>query len=936
MTTTPESTGLPSNCNDFSTSSDGNDTMDASQCPLPSELTNGPAVPNAAAGSSIGAAGPRDDGRQQNTVYYRRQVSPKRLHAERVSRPRYTVLIRPLNKVHVTDIPKQALTDAIEQSAPSAFIAEMAILRFDTTSNCIRITVRDEGHFRKLCTLSRLLATVNGNLRVFDVDTSSLQAHVAGSSRGVIKIRAGLTIEYIKAHLRCEQATITDVRMLGKTQLLLLTFDTERIPQRLVFEYEVIQPLPTKQVSWAQVAASSDLSQLIASLRQEIQELRKENQRLRDLVMTPKKGNRSLTPRRSRSRNERKSRSPTRRVKPVTDKDSAYSHVIGLLRQERAQESNKLEQAIRSDMVNTLTQALDAMQTRFQNMFDELQRNETRGPCSLPGYRAFQTPTIKHKRQIPKGQAALLVRNDCPATQPDLPGLCSKNREIIAAKICPPGQKPFVAASAYFRPGNTSVEPYTWLETLKQTAQNLPLLIGGDFNAHHPAWSASRPNQRGRYLYEAIELSSVEICNTPDTPTRIGLHKSQKDTTPDLTLASPNFVRHWIAHSQSWGSDHLPIFLTINRKRLRRLGRVPGLQGLWRIFRSLSGKGRGNSPLTELFTKADPATVEEEIITTFFPHASLTPPVPPNTCAIPEPDPDLYRPFSMGEMLAAIKSGLPPLQDVIREAHTRHHIRMENTPQGRRLLAWDGQQHDDAPPLNMSLPPWETPIASRRIRRPISRNNVPARQLLATRQLKEASSDTIDIYTDAAISKDRAYMAWVCTQTTAHSGAYSCHLPSGTPAHAELLAIWGATASLPYTIRKPVRVYTDSHTAYSEIFRPASEDAAASAIQAILRRHEKANSPIEIIWTPGHTGVPGGNTAAHAAAASAGNAEVQQTKRRSTKPSFPAEKEKAARDVTTHSKQGILDPRKQDTARITATLSGAGAELSLDVGTSGA
>ncbi|KAH7960651.1 hypothetical protein HPB49_022039 [Dermacentor silvarum] len=117
----------------------------------------------------------------------------------------------------------------------------MAILRFNTTSNCIRITVRDEGHFRKLCTLSRLLATVNGNLRMFDVNTSSLQAHVAGSSRGLIKIRAGLTIEYFKAHLRCEQATITDVRMLGKTQLLLLTFDTKRIPQRLVFEYEVIR-----------------------------------------------------------------------------------------------------------------------------------------------------------------------------------------------------------------------------------------------------------------------------------------------------------------------------------------------------------------------------------------------------------------------------------------------------------------------------------------------------------------------------------------------------------------------------------------------------------------------------------------------------------------------------------------------------------------------
>nr|XP_037284922.1 uncharacterized protein LOC119177837 [Rhipicephalus microplus] len=71
--------------------------------------------------------------------------------------------------------------------------------------------------------------------------------------------------------------------------------------------------------------------------------------------------------------------------------------------------------------------------------------------------------------------------------------------------------------------------------------------------------------------------------------------------------------------------------------------------------------------------------------------------------------------------------------------------------------------------------------------------------------------------------------------------------------------------------RKPLRVFTDSHAAYSEIFRPASEDTTAAAIQSIIRRHKKADRPIETIWTPGHTGVPWGNTAAHAAAASAVN-----------------------------------------------------------------
>ncbi|KAH7956342.1 hypothetical protein HPB52_008295 [Rhipicephalus sanguineus] len=134
----------------------------------------------------------------------------------------------------------------------------------------------------------------------------------------------------------------------------------------------------------------------------------------------------------------------------------------------------------------------------------------------------------------------------------------------------------------------------------------------------------------------------------------------------------------------------------------------------------------------------------------------------------------------------------------------------------------------------------------------------------------DASLDTFDIYTDAALSDGQACIAWICAQTTEYTGTYRCQLPNGTPLHAELLVIWGANASLPYTIQKPLRVFTDSYAAYSEIFRPASEDATAAAIQSILRRHEKADRPIEIIWTPGHTGVPGGNTAAHAAAASAG------------------------------------------------------------------
>lgn len=52
-------------------------------------------------------------------------------------------------------------------------------------------------------------------------------------------------------------------------------------------------------------------------------------------------------------------------------------------------------------------------------------------------------------------------------------------------------------------------------------------------------------------------------------PTRIGLHPSQKDTTPDLTWATPGLTKSWVPYSTTWGSDHLPILIKFRGKRVR-------------------------------------------------------------------------------------------------------------------------------------------------------------------------------------------------------------------------------------------------------------------------------------------------------------------------------------------------------------------------------
>ncbi|KAH7940677.1 hypothetical protein HPB49_003542 [Dermacentor silvarum] len=60
------------------------------------------------------------------------------------------------------------------------------------------------------------------------------------TSKGVVKIRPEHTEEYIANHNRCESANILGFRIMGKTQMLLVTFDTPHPPRRLSLDYEIV------------------------------------------------------------------------------------------------------------------------------------------------------------------------------------------------------------------------------------------------------------------------------------------------------------------------------------------------------------------------------------------------------------------------------------------------------------------------------------------------------------------------------------------------------------------------------------------------------------------------------------------------------------------------------------------------------------------------
>lgn len=174
----------------------------------------------------------------------RKPPKPEQLRLERVSRPPHILTVRPLNKVNVHDLPKQAITHAIESTAPTQDIALMAIYRYDTRANSIRITVRDDAHAQALLGLSRLVSKLNGQFQTYEVQIERPPATRPYGCRGVIRVRPEHTLEYLQQHLRCESATILDMRILGKTGMLLLTFDAPELPPRMVLDFEVVHVYP--------------------------------------------------------------------------------------------------------------------------------------------------------------------------------------------------------------------------------------------------------------------------------------------------------------------------------------------------------------------------------------------------------------------------------------------------------------------------------------------------------------------------------------------------------------------------------------------------------------------------------------------------------------------------------------------------------------------
>lgn len=143
-----------------------------------------------------------------------------------------------------------------------------------------------------------------------------------------------------------------------------------------------------------------------------------------------------------------------------------------------------------------------------------------------------------------------------------------------------------LVVSVYYRPqcNSKTTDTYDWITHLFSLNFSGPIIIVGDFNAKSSLWGYSHSDIRGKLLEQALELSSLELRNEPFVPTRVGLHTSQRDTTPDLTITTPGIIKKWHTQDSTWGSDHFPIFLHLNSKKLRPKHTYTVTN--WNLFRS--------------------------------------------------------------------------------------------------------------------------------------------------------------------------------------------------------------------------------------------------------------------------------------------------------------------------------------------------------------
>lgn len=142
-----------------------------------------------------------------------------------------------------------------------------------------------------------------------------------------------------------------------------------------------------------------------------------------------------------------------------------------------------------------------------------------------------------------------------------------------------------------YRPPDIIITQNEWSQFFSQFDDDV--LIGGDFNAHHPLWSGKFCCPEGRKIFDTIVVLDF-FCLNKGAATRFATSFSQKSAIDISFTNSANVLSaHWEVLDDSWGSDHLPITIEL-------LGSNCNQTRFFNSYRIHSTKTNWSAVITEL------------------------------------------------------------------------------------------------------------------------------------------------------------------------------------------------------------------------------------------------------------------------------------------------------------------------------------------------
>lgn len=182
--------------------------------------------------------------------------------------------------------------------------------------------------------------------------------------------------------------------------------------------------------------------------------------------------------------------------------------------------------------------------------------------CRVMGFDQDRTKLFYH-RSTKNPRSCIAVTGVQKVTF--LPQLSDSDVTTILVNI---NKDKVIFSSIYLGHDSTEEVPGDMVKSVIKHSQdnNIPLIIGGDANAHHIVWGSTDINLRGERLLEYISSTNLEILNKGTSPTFVTRGRAE---VLDITLASPNIsksIKGWHVSPEETLSDHREIVFQLERE----------------------------------------------------------------------------------------------------------------------------------------------------------------------------------------------------------------------------------------------------------------------------------------------------------------------------------------------------------------------------------